>query len=100
MTDNTQTAHDAAAHTDHEAETECQAVLRDVWVFLDNELDPERRAVVERHLIDCPPCLDETDLGHRLKTLLHRSCGGDTAPALLRDKLVAALTARTDGPPA
>ena len=86
--------HDA----DAAADTECVAVLRDVWVFLDNELDPERRAVVERHLIDCPPCLDETDLGHRLKTLLHRSCGGDVAPALLRDKLVAALTAKTDGP--
>ncbi|MEO5832525.1 MAG: mycothiol system anti-sigma-R factor [Nakamurella sp.] len=82
------------------AETECEAVLRDVWVFLDNELDPYRREVVERHLIDCPPCLDETDLGHRLKGLLHRTCGGDIAPAALRAKLVAAMTARTDGPSA
>jgi mycothiol system anti-sigma-R factor len=88
---------DGSGPASPEAESECQAVLRDVWVFLDDELDPERRAVVERHLIDCPPCLDETDLGHRLKTLLHRSCGGDTAPAVLRDRLVAALTARTDG---
>lgn len=105
MRDDDRADHDVPDHdvTDHrpggEAETECQAVLRDVWVFLDNELDPSRREVVERHLIDCPPCLDETDVGHRLKGLLHRTCGGDVAPEVLREKLVAALTARTDGPP-
>jgi mycothiol system anti-sigma-R factor len=67
-------------------------VLRDVWEFLDNELDPVRRATVERHLVDCPPCLDETDVGHRLKSLLHRKCGGETAPQVLRDRLITALT--------
>ncbi len=81
------------------AETECQAILRDVWLFLDDELDPERRATVEQHLFDCPPCLDETDVGHRLKGLLHRTCGGDVAPAVLRAKLVAALTVGSEGPP-
>ena len=99
MTDNDHTT-TAADIPLPEAGSECEIVLRDVWVFLDNELDPERRAVVEQHLVDCPPCLDETDLGHRLKTLLHRSCGGDVAPALLREKLFAALTTRRDGPTA
>ncbi len=97
MTENDKTAADIPLP---EAGTECEFVLRDVWVFLDNELDPERRAVVERHLVDCPPCLDETDLGHRLKTLLHRTCGGDVAPADLREKLFAALTARPEQPTA
>jgi mycothiol system anti-sigma-R factor len=77
--------------------TECQSVLRDVWVFLDNEMDPERRAVVERHLADCPPCLDETDVGDRLKSLLHRKCGGDQAPQVLRERLIAALTLQATG---
>jgi mycothiol system anti-sigma-R factor len=71
---------------------ECQRVLDDVWLFLDDEMDPDRRARVEQHLMDCPPCLDETDVGHRLKSLLHRKCGGDTAPAVLRESLVAALS--------
>jgi len=47
--------------------------------------------VVEQHLVDCPPCLDETDVGHRLKSLLHRKCGGDVAPPSLRASLILAL---------
>ncbi len=74
------------------SKSECQALVRDVWVFLDNELDPRRRAAIEQHLIDCPPCLDETDIGHRLKSLLHRKCGGETAPEVLRERLILALT--------
>ena len=69
----------------------CGEVIRDVWLFLDDEMDPERRAVVEQHLVDCPPCLDETDVGHRLKSLLHRKCGGDVAPPTLRASLILAL---------
>lgn len=84
MAGDTVSGQDAAA-------TECQSIIRDVWLFLDNELDPVRRATVEQHLIDCPPCLDETDVGHRLKTLLQRKCGGETAPAVLRQNLIAAL---------
>ncbi len=80
--------------SDGAMDTQCDAVLRDVWLFLDDELDPARRAVVEQHLIDCPPCLGETDLGHRLKSLLHRKCGGDTAPRVLRERLVSALAAQ------
>jgi len=77
--------------TDDEPAAACGDVLRDVWLFLDDELDPARRAAVERHLVDCPPCLDETDVGHRLKSLLHRKCGGDTAPPELRASLIEAL---------
>jgi mycothiol system anti-sigma-R factor len=70
---------------------ECGAVLRDVWLFLDDELDPERRAVVQRHLDDCSPCLEEAGLDSKLKQLLARKCGGDQAPAHLRERIVAGL---------
>jgi len=85
---------DSADHADAEPETTvvvCGEVIRDVWLFLDDEMDPQRRSVVEQHLIDCPPCLDETDVGHRLKSLLHRKCGGDIAPPALRASLIEAL---------
>ena len=85
---------DSADHADAEQETTvvvCGEVIRDVWLFLDDEMDPQRRSVVEQHLIDCPPCLDETDVGHRLKSLLHRKCGGDIAPPALRASLIEAL---------
>ncbi len=70
---------------------ECDAVLRDVWLFLDDELDPERRAVVQRHLDDCSPCLEEAGLDSKLKQLLSRKCGGDRAPERLRQRVVASL---------
>jgi len=72
-------------------EDECGTVLRDVWLFLDNELDPERRAAVQRHLDDCSPCLEEAGLDSKLKDLLARKCGGDRAPAHLRERIVAGL---------
>jgi len=73
-------------------EGECGAVLRDVWLFLDDELDAERRAVVQRHLDDCSPCLEEAGLDSKLKQLLQRKCGGDHAPEHLRQRVVASLT--------
>ena len=81
---------------------ECGTVLRDVWLFLDDELDPERRAAVQRHLDDCSPCLEEAGLDSKLKDLLARKCGGDQAPAHLRERIVAGLvqwrsTTATDG---
>jgi mycothiol system anti-sigma-R factor len=70
---------------------ECAAVLHDVWLFLDNELDEERRAAVQRHLDDCSPCLEEAGLDVKLKRLLQTKCGGDKAPERLRERVVAEL---------
>ena len=72
-------------------EDECGGVLRDVWMFLDDALDPERRAAVQRHLDDCSPCLEEAGLDSKLKQLLSRKCGGDQAPEYLRQRVFASL---------
>jgi len=69
----------------------CDEVLRDVWLFLDDEMDPENRAAVQRHLDDCSPCLVEAGIDEKLKHLLHSKCGGDRAPERLRVRLVARL---------
>jgi len=74
-----------------DAESECTAVLRDVWLFLDNEMDPENREKVQQHLDECSPCLMEAGLDQKLKELLHRKCGGDRAPERFRTRLVAEL---------
>ncbi len=76
-------------------EIECASVLRDVWLFLDDELDPENRAKVEAHLDGCSPCLDEANLDQKLKALLQTKCGGDRAPEQLREKLAARLRSVT-----
>ncbi|GGL85828.1 mycothiol system anti-sigma-R factor [Nakamurella endophytica] len=76
---------------------ECAEVLRDVWLFLDDEMDADRRAAVQHHLDDCSPCLVEAGLDQKLKSLLHSKCGGDRAPEQLRARLAARLaTVRFD----
>lgn len=71
----------------------CADVLADVWRFLDDELDPERRAAVQRHLDDCSPCLEQAGIDVKLKELLASKCGGDQAPAALRTRIVSRLVA-------
>ncbi len=75
----------------NEPEYECSDVLRDVWLFLDDEMNPANRAAVEAHLERCSPCLEEAGVEQKLKALLHRSCGGDRAPEHLRSLLAARL---------
>ncbi len=70
---------------------DCAQVMRDVWLFLDNEMDPANRAALQKHLDDCSPCLDQAGVDAKLKELLHRKCGGDRAPDQLRAKLSAHL---------
>ena len=68
-------------------ETNCAEVLAEVWLFLDHECDPARRALLERHLDECRPCLAEYGLDEKLKKLLATKCGGDKAPPGLKDRL-------------
>jgi len=70
---------------------ECAGVLRDVWLFLDDELYPAKRSAVEAHLDGCSPCLEEANLDQKLKALLQNKCGGDRAPEQLRARLVQRL---------
>ena len=68
-------------------ETDCSEVLAEVWLLLDHECDEERDAQLRRHLDECGPCLARYGLEEKMKTLLHRSCGGEQAPAGLHQRL-------------
>ncbi|NHD18603.1 MULTISPECIES: mycothiol system anti-sigma-R factor [Actinopolyspora] len=70
-----------------EPQTSCEDVLAEVWLFLDNECDQERRAALRRHLDECGSCLEHYGIEEHLKELLHRKCGGEHAPAELRNRL-------------
>ena len=71
--------------------TNCSEVLAEVWMFLDRECDPARRAVLEQHLEECAPCLAEYGIDEKLKALLARKCGGDVAPSGLKERLRAQI---------
>lgn len=66
---------------------DCSAVIADVWLLLDNECDPEARARLKGHLDACPSCLAHYGIESELKALINRKCGGDQAPAGLRERL-------------
>jgi mycothiol system anti-sigma-R factor len=68
-------------------ETDCHQVLGELWLFLDNECNRERRQLLQRHLDECGPCLEQYGLEEHLKALLARKCGGDHAPDALKQRL-------------
>ena len=67
-------------------DTDCAEVLAEVWLFLDHECDPARRALLERHLDECRPCLAEYGLDEKLKKLLATKCA-ESAPPEFKDRL-------------
>ncbi|WP_127783808.1 mycothiol system anti-sigma-R factor [Rhodococcus sp. X156] len=72
-------------------EADCATVLADVYLYLDGECDEQGRQRVQRHLDDCSPCLHEFGIEEQVKKLLSRKCGGEHAPAGLRERLVVSL---------
>ncbi len=68
-------------------ETDCSEVLAEVWLFLDHECDSTRRQLLEKHLDECSPCLEQFGIEEHLKVLLARKCGGEHAPEALKQRL-------------
>jgi mycothiol system anti-sigma-R factor len=68
-------------------ETDCSEVLAEVWLFLDHECDENRRRLLEQHLDECSPCLEQFGIDEHLKVLLARKCGGEHAPETLKQRL-------------
>jgi mycothiol system anti-sigma-R factor len=71
---------------------DCEHVLKRVYEFLDNEVDDATGDAIRRHLSMCEPCLERFDVEEAVKSLVHRRCGGETAPTHLRAKIVSQLT--------
>jgi anti-sigma factor (TIGR02949 family) len=77
---------------------DCAHALKHLYEFLDNELDTASGDAIRVHLAACEPCLDRFDVEQAVKSLVHRRCGGDRAPAELRGKiLVRIATVRSIG---
>jgi mycothiol system anti-sigma-R factor len=73
-------------------ETPCTEVLAEVFLFLDNECDPQHRSRIEQHLDECNPCLRKYGIEDEVKELVHRKCGGDRAPDSLKARVRIRLT--------
>ncbi|WP_367135389.1 mycothiol system anti-sigma-R factor [Saccharothrix sp. HUAS TT1] len=72
-------------------ETDCSEVLAEVYLFLDHECDEKRQNLLQTHLEECHPCLEQYGIEEHLKALLARKCGGELAPEELRRRVRARL---------
>ncbi len=70
----------------------CNDALTDLYQYLDHELDTETRAIVERHLSSCSPCLEAFDFEAELRKVI-RDRSQERVPDELRAKVLAALAA-------
>jgi mycothiol system anti-sigma-R factor len=77
-------------------ETDCSEVLSEVYLFLDQECDERRKTLLQTHLEECHPCLEQYGIEEHLKALLARKCGGEHAPEELRRRLRARLYQTAD----
>ncbi len=71
---------------------DCDEVLADVYLYLDDESDPALKDRIRAHLDDCAPCLRQFGLEQDVKSLVARCCGGDIAPAHLKSSIRIKLT--------
>jgi mycothiol system anti-sigma-R factor len=53
---------------------ECTEAVEVLYHFLDGELTTERRLLIQRHLDDCPPCLDAFDFEAELRLTIAQKC--------------------------
>jgi len=71
---------------------DCDEVLTDVYLYLDDETDAVIRAKMKAHLHDCAPCLRRFGIEQDIKSLIARCGGGDRAPMELRQRIRIRLT--------
>lgn len=69
---------------------ECAEAVEMLYHYLDGELTDERRALIRRHLDECPPCFDAYDFEAELRVVVSRRCR-DEVPGELRLRVAEAI---------
>jgi mycothiol system anti-sigma-R factor len=52
----------------------CQEAIHRLYHFLDGELTPDKRAQIQKHLDDCPPCIEAFEFEVELRQVVSRGC--------------------------
>lgn len=84
---------------DERREFDCRGAVRQLWDFLDAELDDAQMAAVQRHLDQCGRCLPHADFGRRFLDALHASRRRQLMPAEARQHVMSALSEAGFGDP-
>lgn len=70
---------------------DCGVAIRQLWDYLDTELDDRRMAEVRLHLDACSDCLPHAEFGQRFLASLHQVRQRHLMPAAARAQVMAAL---------
>ena len=62
-------------------EPDCTETLRELDVFLDNELSADARVAIHHHLDCCPDCHSAFDFHAELRMVISAKCNNDEMPA-------------------
>lgn len=74
---------------------DCDDVLEELYVYLDDETDDATKGRIRQHLHACGPCLRQFGLEQDVRSLIARCCGGDVAPASLHSRIRVRITELT-----
>jgi mycothiol system anti-sigma-R factor len=78
----------------------CELTQSVLHGYLDGELDAARAADFERHLLSCPQCVAALEAQENLRASIQQAGLYERAPATLRRKIFAELTASAPAPAA
>jgi anti-sigma factor (TIGR02949 family) len=71
---------------------DCGTAIRQLWDFLDAELDDRRMAEVRQHLAVCSECLPHAEFGRRFLAALNQVRERHLMPSAAKAQVMAALT--------
>jgi len=77
---------------DEVREIDCQSAVRQLWDYLDSELDDQRMVEVRHHLLTCKKCLPHAEFGRRFIQALSRARERHVMPPAVRNQVMAALS--------
>ena len=72
--------------------SECEAIVRRLWPYLDDVLAEADKERVTRHLQECEDCLSHFDYAHAFLDAVHAARPIVEADDALRERVLTALT--------
>jgi len=72
-------------------EIDCLSAVRQLWDYLDEELDDQRMVEVRHHLLTCKECLPHAEFGRRFIQALSRARERHVMPPAVRAQVMSAL---------
>lgn len=70
---------------------DCQTAVRQLWDYLDAELDDQRMGEVKQHLDTCSHCLPHAEFGRRFLEALKSARDRHVMPPEVRSQVIAVL---------